>query len=79
MAGVSRPVAVTGGVEVRWLESGSERLLFAFNRQDHAIEPSITPRGDWSVVDLVSGPAVSEPFRKRLAPGDVWVLRLRHR
>jgi beta-galactosidase len=78
-AGVSRPLAVTGGAEVRWLESGDERLLFAFNHEDHAIEPSITLRGEWSGVDLVSGGAVSSPFRKTLAPGGVWVLRLRHR
>ena len=64
---------------MRWLESGNDRLLFAFNHEGHAIEPSITLRGEWSALDLVSGSAVNAPFRKTLAPGDVWVLRLRHR
>ncbi len=78
-AGVSRPVAVTSGeAEVRWLESGDERLLFAFNHEDHTIEPAITLRGEWSGVDLVSGESAGAPFRKTLAPGGIWVLRLRH-
>jgi beta-galactosidase len=78
-AGVSRPLTATGGSEVRWLESGDDRLLFAFNHEDHTVEPSITLRGEWSGVDLVSGGVVTAPFRKTLAPGDMWVVRLRDR
>jgi beta-galactosidase len=81
-AGVTRPISVTGGeAEVRLLEAGDERLLVAFNHQDHAVEPTITLRESYSSTDLTTGESVASgtSFRKRLAPGDVWVLLLRHR
>jgi beta-galactosidase len=77
-AGVSRPVSVTNAdAEVRILESGDERIAFVFNHSDQATEPAITLRDSYMAVDLVTGERVTAPFRKRLAPGDVWVVRLR--
>ena len=81
-AGVARPVSVTGGeAEVRLLEAGVDRLLVAFNHQDHAVEPTITLRESYSGTDLTTGESAASgsSFRKQLAPGDVWVLLLRHR
>ncbi len=75
-AGVERPVAIEGGpAEVRLLESGSDRLLFAFNHQDTPVEPSIRIAGNWSASDLSTGQPVPR-LTRRLAPGEVWVLRL---
>ena len=78
-AGVMRPVSVSGGdAEVRLLESGKDHVLFAFNHQERAIETAITLREPYSGIDLISGAAVpaGRTFRKRVEPGDVWVMRL---
>jgi hypothetical protein len=85
-AGIERPVTVERGeVEVRWLESGAERIVFVFNHNDNEITPLISMRLPVSsATELATGasvPAVSARgairFRKRLGPNEVWVLRLR--
>jgi beta-galactosidase len=65
-AGISRPLLTN--VELRSLESGSERVVFAFNHSDAPAEVAI------SGVDLESGAAVD---RKTLEPQGVWVVRVR--
>jgi beta-galactosidase len=75
-AGVARPVAVEGGpVEVRMMEAGAERLVVVFNHQDNAVEPLIRVPGEWTASDLATGAEVRR-LGKRLAPGEVWVVRL---
>src|SRR6266849_401751 len=63
-AGMARPPAVP--VELRTLESGSERVVFAFNHGDAPAE--VTLKG----VDLETGANVA---RKVVAPIDVWIVR----
>jgi len=86
-AGVPSPVTVSGASpEVRYLESGRDILLFVFNHGSQAIEPSVSlrlPDRSYSGVDLVTQNAVqtaAEPggltIRKRIAPDDVWVVKL---
>ena len=79
-AGVARPVRIAGGeAEVRLLEAADGLILFAFNHQEKAIEPEISLPASYAGIDLVSGEkiAAGNTFRHRLAPGDVWVVRLR--
>ena len=80
-AGVTRPLTVTGDAEVRILEAGNERILVAFNHEDHDIEPVITLREACQATDLVTGESLppGNTFRQHLAAGDVWALRLRRR
>lgn len=86
-AGVPSPGTVSGASpEVRYLESGRDILLFVFNHGSQAIEPSVSlrlPDRSYSGVDLVTQNAVqiaAEPggltIRKRIAPDDVWVVKL---
>jgi len=63
-AGISRPPVTN--VELRSLESGSERVVFAFNHGDAPAEVAL------SGVDLETGASVE---RKTLAPQEVWVVR----
>jgi len=75
-AGVERPVSVEGGAaEVRMLEVGSDRLVFVFNHQDQPVEPVIRVPGNWNASDLTTGAPLSR-LSKRLALGEVWVVRL---
>ena len=80
-AGVERPVEVAGAeVEVRMTESNGERLVFVFNHGEKEVEPSIALRVPAAMAfDVVAERAVAFEagrLRKRLAPGEVWVLRL---
>lgn len=76
-AGVARPVSVTGGpVEVRVLESGADRLVFVFNHQSKALEPVVRVPGNWTASDLATGDSL-RTISKRLAPDEVWVVKLR--
>ncbi len=85
-AGVTLPVAeATPQVEVRLLESGSERLAFIFHHAPQAGDVSVGLRlpGGWRATDLVSGAAVAAVpangvvrVAKRMAPSEVWVIRL---
>jgi beta-galactosidase len=86
-AGVKNPIAVAGGnAEVRYLESGKNTLVFAFNHGDQAIDASISlklPARPARALDLVSqapvnlfpaGDAVQ--MRGHIGPKDVWVVEL---
>jgi beta-galactosidase len=56
-AGVERPVEANSQLEVRMLESGDQRIVFAFNH-DEALDAAIAvtmPDGDYAVRDLESG------------------------
>ncbi len=86
-AGVERPVTVRGGqIEVRLMEAGEERLLFAF-RHDHSPAKSEIavrlPPGEWRITELESAAIVRARrdgvhllLEKSFAPHEVWVLRM---
>ncbi len=60
-AGVERPVEVAGGeAEVRWLESGRDRIVFVLNHQEREADLAVRLRmaGDFAATDLVAGEAV---------------------
>ncbi len=83
-AGVERPVEVAGGeAEVRWLESGRDRLVFIFNHQKQAADLSVTlriPKANYTATDLVTGQRIESgaPLKiaRRLGAGEVWVVRV---
>jgi beta-galactosidase len=86
-AGVPSPVTVSGASpEVRYLESGRDILLFVFNHGSQAIDPSVSlrrPGRSYSGVDLLTQNAVPTAveadgitIRERIAPDDVWVVKL---
>ncbi len=88
-AGVVRPVEASDpNVEVRMLESGSDRLMFAFNHGASAT-PTITLRtadGAYTARDLESGQKMDLSaengrltFRKEIPPGGVAVLDIKTR
>jgi beta-galactosidase GanA len=56
-AGITAPLAVEGGAEVRWLESGSGRLLFAFNHGNGPANVRIRWQDgtSWRAFDLETG------------------------
>jgi beta-galactosidase len=75
-AGVERPV--NAPVEVRWLESGAERIVFLFNHAAQEVDAAVTWR--WNAVsatDLMTGAAVPLPLRKKLAANEAWVVRVK--
>jgi beta-galactosidase len=85
-AGVTLPVETTAkDLEVRYLESGNDRLVFVFNHSKQAVQTPVGIRlgaGDWSAVDLVAerpiaidraGSAVR--FQTNLRPDGVQVLK----
>ncbi len=74
-AGVERPVEVTGGAEVRMLDSGRDRLVFAFNHGAEAADVSLKLKGSYTATDLITGAAVAG-FSKRIPAKDVWVVKL---
>ncbi|MFB3825641.1 MAG: beta-galactosidase [Bryobacteraceae bacterium] len=74
-AGVTRPAAVNAPeVEIRWLESGSERILFVFNHGAAEAEPEITFPFR-TAADLMTGRPVTH-LQTKLGPNAVWILRL---
>ncbi len=85
-AGVERPVGANDGIEVRWLESGQDTLVFVFNHQAKAQETSIElrlPDGQYRGTDISNGRGVGASrqngrirMRQMIAPGDVWVVKL---
>jgi beta-galactosidase len=75
-AGVDRPVDAP--VEVRWLESGSERIVFLFNHAENQVDARVEWR--WkaaSATDLSTGASVPLPLHKRMAPNQAWVVRVK--
>jgi beta-galactosidase len=74
-AGVSRAIEVKGGAEVRWLESGNSRLLFAFNHGNRPSDVSIRFPGAWTATDLITGTRVDTLVRT-IGAEDVWVVHL---
>lgn len=86
-AGVERPIATQGdAIEVRWLESGRDRLVFAFN---HAGKPQLASAtlklsgASYQATDLRSGNAVvlaggqgRITLQKQMQPNEVWVVKL---
>jgi hypothetical protein len=86
-AGVARPVKVEGGAaEVRWLESGRDRLIFVFNHEARPLDVSVSlrvPDASWAGHDLVADASLPVAVREgaaviasRLEPGGVRVVRL---
>lgn len=85
-AGVQLPVEAAGGLEVRLLEAGTDRLVFVFNHSSDERRQAVTLHAGnaeysgWGLVNNMqvplkrSGPAIQ--FDVRLAPGQVQVLRL---
>jgi beta-galactosidase len=90
-AGVERPVvfapnSARDGIEVRYLESGRDTLVFTFNHQARTQEANIElrlPDGQYRGTDIVNGRAAVMSrnqnriaVRQQIAPHDVWVLKL---
>ncbi len=86
-AGVTLPVTTTGGVvEVRFLDAGSDRLLFVLNHAPAQVTSAVSirvPEGQYAALDLVTGRDL--PVRSSvggitldvaLAAHDVQVVRL---
>jgi beta-galactosidase len=76
-AGVVAP-AIAGGVEVRTLESGTERVVVAFNHGKTAADAVIAVDGT-KAIDLVTGavvPVSGGELKKRMATGEVWAVRV---
>jgi beta-galactosidase len=65
-AGVHHPAAAPAGVEIRQMQSGADRIVFAFNHNDTPVDVSL------SGVDLETGASVTH---KILEPEGVWVVR----
>jgi len=86
-AGVHPPVtAEPTGTEVRYLESGRDTLVFAFNHGAEAVVSSIGLRaaaGSYRATDIVTAKPVETSLsdghimmRGQIGPRDVWVVRL---
>lgn len=86
-AGVDLPIKTeAGAIEVRYLESGSDRLAFAFNHGKQSVDVSISlklPGHSYRGSDLVTGKPVQAledaglvKFRGHIAAEDVWVVLL---
>ena len=74
-AGIKRPIEWHGDpVEIRWLESGAERLLFVFNHQSKPATVSVKAAG--KATDLIGGRPVSLDAL-RLGASDVAVIRVK--
>ncbi len=76
-AGVTPP-AVTGGVEVRTLESGAERVVVVLNHGKSATD-AVVGVGETKAMDLMTGAAVvvnGGALRKRMEAGEVWAVRV---
>jgi hypothetical protein len=68
------------------MESGRTRLAFVINHGGDAGETSIKlklPAGKYAATDLVTGKPIASVYeagglnvKKRLAPGEVWVVRV---
>ncbi len=81
-AGVQLPVETENGpVEVRYLESGRDTLLFVFNHEKTPAAPSIHLRflkAAHTATDLTTGREIEggPVLRPRLEPNSAWVVKL---
>jgi beta-galactosidase len=84
-AGVTLPVEVeSGGVEVRYLESGASTLIFAFNHSSHPADASFRLRlRGAAATDLVTSQRVAIDrngdwirLASRIEASSVWVVRV---
>lgn len=81
-AGVSRTArTMSGGVEVRTLQSGQETLLFVFNHAKTSVGAEFQlPERNAKAVDLETGEPITPVgpmrFRKTMPSQGVWVMRL---
>lgn len=86
-AGVTLPVeAPSRDVEVHWLESGRDRLVFVFNHSRADVDGIVSltlPGSPWSALNLLTGAPVSlthrggrSQFAVKLEPDGVQVLHL---
>ena len=76
-AGVATPL-ITGMVEVRTLESGTERVIVVFNHGKASTDASVAV-GESKAVDLMTGATVAVNggvLKKRMAAGEVWAVRV---
>ena len=89
-AGVAAPVTVEPpGAEVRWLESGRDRLVFVFNHGSQETAASVEMpaiASAYDAADLISGKPVDVVvdagrlrMHNRIGPRDVWVVSLEPR
>lgn len=87
-AGVENPIRTPGdAVEVRYLESGRDLLVFMFNHQPKPVQAAVelrVPEANYRGNEVVSGDAVAATTRdgrvsvhKQMGASDVWVVRLR--
>jgi len=90
-AAVDRPVVIetaTESIEVRWLETGGDALIFAFNHQAKTQEVNMSLHltdSQYRGTDIVTGQPVTVTrqndriaMRSQIAPHDVWVVKLDH-
>jgi beta-galactosidase len=86
-AGVALQVETSAkDLEVRYLESGNDRLVFVFNHSKQAVETQVSIRlgaGTWSAVDLVTDKPVALEhsgsdvrFQTKLGPDGVMALKV---
>ncbi len=84
---MQNPISVEGGkAEVRYLESGQNALVFAFNHEDHPVDADISlrlPKPIKNGTDLVTEKTVNvssedgvTKLHGHIAPKDVWVVEL---
>ena len=83
-AGITAPITVEpAGAELRWLDSGRDRLVFVFNHGEKQIDASVSMPTGASATDIVTGqPVALAPaegrvgMRGRIGARDVWVVRV---
>ena len=77
-AGVQKPLRMhAGDAEVRWLDSGGEKVVFVFHRSTQTARVSFSLTGTAGVgIDLNTGEKIRLPFDQILRPNSTHVLRV---
>lgn len=83
-AGVGHPVSVAGSpVEVRYMESGKDRILYVFNHGQTPAASTVALQGGWRAIDLITDKPFAAVavegntrFDVRVSARDVRVLHL---
>jgi hypothetical protein len=70
-AGVEPELLVEGDVEMRWLESGRDRIVFVFNHGEKPEKARIVLPGAWDLRDL--GGSAIEDVNILVPPNGVWI------